>query len=118
MNGVVNILVVLFLLFGIVVADNIKSLDKTSIDIQIEHIKSADPKKRRELMNRFKEQLATMNRKERMEALRRLLGKMHLRKGKNMMNYLMHKQQKHMFNKHPPKGKNGNRNMQSGHHHR
>ena len=45
---------------------------QTGIDAEIDRIKQADPAKRRELMNRFKEQLVKMNREERMQAIARL----------------------------------------------
>ncbi|WP_456485143.1 hypothetical protein [Hydrogenimonas sp.] len=49
---------------------------KTSLDAQIDRIKHADPAKRREMMNHFKEQLARMNREERIEAISQLKEKM------------------------------------------
>ncbi|BDY12598.1 hypothetical protein [Hydrogenimonas cancrithermarum] len=49
---------------------------QTDVDAQIERIQNANPEERRELMNQFKEQLATMNQEERMEAISLLREKM------------------------------------------
>ena len=53
----------------------------TDIDAQIEQIMQAPPQERRVLMNRFKERLATMNRQERMEAIRQLRQTVAVRQG-------------------------------------
>jgi len=55
-------------------ADNQKSLD---IDQQIQKIESAPPAQRYKLMNRFKMQLATMNKEERIRAIEALRNRMH-----------------------------------------
>ncbi|WP_353661934.1 hypothetical protein [Hydrogenimonas sp. SS33] len=47
-----------------------------NIDAQIEEIKKAPPSQRRELMNRFKMELAHMNQQQRMEAIRQLRASM------------------------------------------
>ncbi len=52
---------------------------KQGIDAQIEKILTSPPSQRRILMNRFKEELATMNRRQRMEAIERLREHMHSR---------------------------------------
>ncbi len=52
------------------------AVGRESVDAQIEAIRNADPRMRRELMNAFKRRLAEMNRKERMEAISRLRKKM------------------------------------------
>ena len=123
-----KVLMILFLVSITIVAVDIKAIDQSSIDAQIEYIKNADPLKRRELMNRFKEQLATMNRKERVEALRKLLGKMHVKNGNKVMNQLVHKPSNgadlsrqtgnrnsvHHMPKQPMRGGD----MQTGHQHR
>jgi len=123
-----KLLMILFLVSITILAVDIKAADQGSIDAQIEYIKNADPLKRRELMNKFKEQLATMNRKERVEALRKLLGKMQVKNGNKVMNQLIHKpsnstdlsRQKGSTNSlhHMPKQPMGSGNMQMGHQHR
>ncbi|GEM_PF-1547087 len=63
---------------------NVSVNSEGGIDAQIEKIKNADPSKRRELMNRFKEELAAMNREERMEAITKLRKEMHIMNGEQM----------------------------------
>ena len=59
--------------FSMVMADDQKSVN---IDEQIQQIESAPPGERYQLMNRFKMQLATMNRQERMHAIEALRSRM------------------------------------------
>ena len=59
--------------FSMVMADAQKSVN---IDEQIQQIESAPPGERYQLMNRFKMQLATMNRQERMHAIEALRSRM------------------------------------------
>ncbi len=47
-----------------------------ALEAQIERIRHANPEARRELMNQFKEELATMNRQDRMEAVAHLQAQM------------------------------------------
>ena len=61
-----------------VTAQEQKAID---IDRQIQQIESAPPAQRYKLMNRFKIQLATMNRKERLHAIEILKRRMHGAKG-------------------------------------
>ncbi|SFP41067.1 hypothetical protein [Hydrogenimonas thermophila] len=88
MKGIGKIITMLFLVSVAIFVVKSKA-EESSIDVQIEQIKNADPLKRRELMNKFKEQLATMNRKERVEALRKLLGKMQVKNRENVVNQLI-----------------------------
>ena len=129
-KSIEKIITMLFLVSSIIFTVNSKAADETSIDAQIEHIKNADPKKRRELMNKFKEQLATMNRKERMDALSKLLGKMQVENGKKVMDQLVHmpsrgagsainRQTGGTNSVHHMSGQpSGGKNMQFGHQHR
>ena len=101
---------------------NVKA-EESSIDAQIERIRGADPMERRELMNRFKEQLARMNRKERVEALRKLLGKMEVENEDKRANQLANsmnnrdiKRSTDSINHHMPRQPMGNGKMRSGHH--
>jgi len=122
-----RVLAILFFV-NIIFTENIKAADKSSIDAQIEYIKNADPLKRRELMNKFKEQLATLNRKERVEALRKLLGKMQVKNGEKVVNQLIHspsngtdlnRQTGSINSVHRmPRQPMGSGNMQMGHQHR
>jgi molybdopterin converting factor small subunit len=101
---------------------NVKA-EESSIDAQIERIRGADPMERRELMNRFKEQLARMNRKERVEALRKLLGKMEVENEDKRANQLANsmnnrdiKRSTDSINHHMPRQPMGSGKMRSGHH--
>lgn len=129
MKGIGKIITMLFLVSSIIIAVNINAEDKTSIDVQIERIKSADPQKRRELMNKFKEQLATMNRKERMDALNKLLGKMQIKNRDKVVNQMVNTPlnsaatiNRQIESTNPvhrmPRQPMGGGNMQMGHQHR
>ena len=51
--------------------------DTTNVDAQIEAIKAAPAEKRVEMMNEFKQKLATMNQEDRMAAMAQMQEKMH-----------------------------------------